>query len=88
MKHINIKLFGRVQGIFFRVTAKRMAKKLEIKGFVKNIDDGSLYIEAEGKEESLEKFIFWCKKGPKNAKVDNYEIANGEFEGFESFEIS
>ncbi len=87
MKHIIITLFGKVQGVFFRVAAKKMAEKLQINGFVKNLKDGSLYLEAEGSEESLEKFIFWCKKGPKWASIENHEIKVGEFEGFESFKI-
>jgi len=87
MKHINITLFGQVQGVFFRLQAKKMAQKLGIKGFIKNIEDGSLYIEAEGDEKTLEKFLFWCKGGPKLAKVENYKVKEGEFEGFESFEI-
>ncbi len=88
MKHINITLFGQVQGVFFRVGIKELADKLGVKGFIKNLEDGSLYIEAEGNEESLDQFVFWCKKGPKRAKVDNYEIKDGEFEDFESFEIN
>jgi acylphosphatase len=58
--HIN----GYVQGVGFRWTAVREAKKQGITGFVKNMSDGSVYIEAEGSRNQLRGFIEWCKKGP------------------------
>lgn len=61
-KHFNIVIFGRVQGIFFRATAKEQADKLNITGFARNEEDGSVYIEVEGAEEKLDKFLGWCHK--------------------------
>ncbi|MDX1535872.1 MAG: acylphosphatase [Candidatus Spechtbacterales bacterium] len=72
--HINIKVTGRVQGVFFRHSTRKKAESLDIKGFVKNEPDGSVYIEAEGEPSALEDFISWVKEGPRAARVDNVQI--------------
>lgn len=58
--HIN----GYVQGVGYRWSAVRAAKNFRIKGFVKNLPDGSVYIEAEGLRRDLKYFVDWCKRGP------------------------
>ena len=59
-----IHIRGRVQGVGFRHSAAGEARYRGIKGFVKNLPDGSVYIEAEGPREQLNAFVEWCKKGP------------------------
>jgi len=86
IKHYNIKIYGRVQGVFFRVTAKQQANNLDIKGFAKNENDGTVYIEAEGEEKNLKKFLSWCKVGPDGAKVEKIKISEGPFKNFAEFE--
>jgi len=54
---------GRVQGVGFRWSAVREAKKNGITGFVKNMSDGSVYVEAEGYGNQLKAFVEWCKTG-------------------------
>lgn len=87
MKHLNIKIFGRVQGVGFRFNTKKKASDLGLKGFVKNENDGSVYIEAEGDEELLGKFVSWCEKGPSFAKVKRIEKEEGELQNFKDFKI-
>lgn len=87
MKHINIKITGRVQGVFFRMSAKNVAKKLSINGYAKNVTDGSLYIEAEGNGKSIDRFVSWCKIGPRLALIKNIEISNGKIKNYTSFRI-
>ena len=81
---------GRVQGVFYRANARERAQELGIAGYVKNLDDGSVEILAEGDEEKISKLIEWCKKGPRLAKVQNveavYDKATGEFSFFEILE--
>lgn len=84
--HLNIVIYGLVQGVFFRVSAKKEAEKLNIKGFAKNQDDGSVYIEAEGEEKSLDKFLSWCKNGPTLAKISNIKITKGILKNFTDFQ--
>lgn len=86
-KHFDIKIFGRVQGVFFRDSAEREAKKLGINGFARNKDDGTVCIGAEGEEEVLEKFLEWCNAGPFLAKVERVEKAEGELKNFAEFSI-
>lgn len=87
-KHFSIRVFGKVQGVFFRASTKEQAEELGIKGFVRNENDGSVYIEAEGEEEPLQTFIGWCKTGPPKAHVDQCVIHSGEIKGFKNFVIT
>jgi len=73
-KKMRLRLFGRVQGVFFRQFARAQAKKLNLKCAATNQEDGSLIIEAEGDEENLREFIKQCRKGPVFAKVEKMEI--------------
>ncbi len=87
-KHLNIKIYGRVQMVLFRDSAKRKAKKLGLRGFVKNEPDGAVYIEAEGDEKNLNEFFEWCKKGPVLAKVEKVDCDySDKLENFDDFEI-
>jgi acylphosphatase len=72
--HLNIKIHGRVQGVFFRQSAREKAGELNISGFARNDPDGAVYIEAEGEENNLRKFLEWCRKGPAPASVEKLEF--------------
>jgi acylphosphatase len=87
MKHVRINVDGRVQGVFFRASAKEKADELMIKGTVRNNEDGSVSIEAEGEEQNLEQFINWCKQGPRSARVDRCEIKESPPKNFTKFSI-
>jgi len=86
IKKVKIKIFGDVQGVFFRYSAKEKAWQLGLKGWAENADDGTVEITAEGEEENLKKFIDWCYAGPPMAKVEKTEIewqeAKNEFQEF------
>lgn len=84
---MNIRVSGKVQGVFFRASTQREANRLNISGFVRNEEDGSVYIEAEGPEDKLEAFVAWCHRGPERARVDKCEVVDGEIIGFEGFEV-
>lgn len=85
-KHINIYIFGKVQGIFFRVTAKEKADKLGVTGFARNEADGSVYIETEGEKEKLDEFVKWCYTGPSLAKVEKVKVTKSPLKNFSEFE--
>jgi acylphosphatase len=85
-KHYNIHIKGRVQGVGFRYSAKSVAHTFQIYGFVKNIYDGSVYIEAEGLPDNLSHFIHWCHHGPDRAKVSHVSVIEGEVAGFLEFD--
>jgi len=88
MKHWNIKVTGKVQGVFFRASTKAVADQLGIKGFVINEPDGSVYIEAEGDKFGLESLIDFCNEGPEDAVVSNVEfIESDDLKNFRNFEV-
>lgn len=60
---------GRVQGVFFRSSAKREADRLRLSGFARNEPDGSVTIEAEGDERDVTMFTEWAGMGPSRAVV-------------------
>jgi len=82
----NIKVFGIVQGVFFRSFVAEYARELGLAGWVRNTPDGTVEILVEGEEANLKKLIEACQQGPKFAKVENimvkWEKAEGKFEGF------
>ena len=86
-KRVTINITGRVQGVNFRVYANLEAEKLGVSGFVKNEDDGSVTIVAEGETESVNKLIEWAKHGSNLSYVKRmklkFEKPTGEFQGFE-----
>lgn len=86
MENIKIIVKGRVQGVGFRYAAKNMARSLGLNGFVRNIPDGSVYIEIEGNEDNIKDFIRWCRLGPERAIVKDVLVEKGIFQDFGSFE--
>ena len=86
-QHYNIRIHGHVQGVGFRWSAAREADRLGIKGFVRNMPDGSVYIEAEGPGTRLDKFIKWCREGPAYGFVENVITEKGPVLNFKEFRI-
>ncbi len=82
-----ITIQGRVQGVGFRYYTKLKADTLDIRGFVKNQPDGSVYIEAEGEPDAMNAFIAFCRKGPPLARVINMVVVNDEYCGFKNFQV-
>ena len=86
-KRIHIFVTGRVQGVFFRQSTKVMAIKNNVKGWVRNLNDGRVEIIGEGKIQDIDNLAHWCKTGPANSRVDEFELSEenvtDEFENFE-----
>jgi acylphosphatase len=87
MKTIRLTIKGKVQGVFYRATAKDVADQLGVKGWVKNLPDRNVEISATASEEILQKFIDWCKQGPSKAKVDEVIVEELTLEDFKGFRI-
>ena len=86
-QHLNIRVYGLVQGIFYRASAQKEAQRLNLNGFTKNEKDGSVYIEIEGEKEDLDKFIKWCNVGPSMAQVEKVVVTEDKLKNFSSFEV-
>ena len=86
-KQIHIFVTGRVQGVFFRQSTKVMAIKNNVKGWVQNLDDDRVEIVAQGETQDIDNLAHWCKTGPANSRVDEFELSeeniSDEFENFE-----
>lgn len=79
---------GRVQGVFFRQNTLERAKRLGLRGWVRNTEDGKVEAVFEGEKEKIEKILEWAKRGPILAKVENVEVKWEDFKGeFDNFEI-
>jgi len=87
-KFLHIKIFGKVQGVFFRVEARKKATAIGIFGNVRNMPDGTVEIMASGEEKNLKELLEWCYNGPEGARVDNVEYEwLSKAETFDKFEI-
>jgi acylphosphatase len=78
---------GRVQGVFFRDSTKRMADELGVKGWVRNTEDGAVEIHAEGTEDALKELEQWCREGPPAAKVEKVKRSDATVKGYSDFSI-
>lgn len=87
MKNYRIRVYGKVQGVFFRANVLRVATDLGISGWVKNEAGGSVQISAEGQEEQLQQLLSWCEKGPAYARVSKVDFLENELGYFKSFRI-
>lgn len=86
MKRAHVIVQGRVQGVYYRASARDHARRLNLSGWARNCPDGSVELVVEGERMQLEQFIAWCRKGPPAALVTQVKVewqaATGEFEGF------
>lgn len=82
-----ITVYGNVQGVGFRFAAINKARYLGMKGFVQNQADGSVNLEAEGKEFNVNEFVKWCFEGPRRGLVQNVSVSDGVIRNYKSFEV-
>ena len=87
IKHLDIMIKGKVQGVFFRASTKAVADQLGVKGTVMNSRDGSVLIAAEADGTALEMFLDWCREGPERAEVTSVESHAGEVKNYRNFEV-
>ncbi|HDH44376.1 MAG TPA: acylphosphatase [Thermococcus sp.] len=71
----HLKIYGRVQGVGFRWSMQREAKKLGVNGWVRNLPNGSVEAVIEGEKERVEALIGWAHQGPAWARVTRVEIS-------------
>lgn len=73
-KRLELIIFGKVHGIFFRKFIKEKADLLNLKGFVQNESNNTVKVVAEGQDNKLQELIIHAKSGPKLAQVVNVEV--------------
>ena len=85
---VQIFVFGRVQGVFFRDSTRHKALEVGVAGYVCNLRDGRVEVVAEGRAEDLGALIGWCGSGPPTARVEKVDLVEQQFIGdLEGFEI-
>jgi acylphosphatase len=83
-----VTVHGRVQGVFFRDTARRMAQSRGLGGWVRNAPEGTVEAVFEGDAEAVDSMVRWCSQGPRGAVVERVEVTDEEPEGLTDFRIS
>jgi acylphosphatase len=85
-KQIHLVIRGRVQGVYFRASAQREARRLGLTGWVKNRTDGAVEMVVEGEEDMVKDFLAWAQHGPSTARIDAVETRwrsyTGEYPDF------
>lgn len=79
---------GRVQGVFFRDTARRLAERRGVAGWVRNNRDGTVEAVFEGEAEAVERLVAFCREGPRGASVEEVEVAGEPPEGLTRFSVA
>ena len=89
MNEVEIRITGKVQGVGYRAWAEKAAGEFGITGYVQNLDDGSVEILAQGKEDDLKRFVDMCNKGPFFARVTDFAVEwhDKAQDGFLEFQI-
>jgi len=78
---------GRVQGVGYRAGCNRRADELGISGWVRNLADGSVEVEAEGQPQKLSELMLWCERGPLLAQVTGVGTTRIPATGADWFEV-
>ena len=85
-KRAHVFVSGWVQGVFFRVETRDLARRLGVTGWVRNLWDGRVEAIFEGEGRAVERLVAWCRRGPRGAHVDDvditYEDYTGEYDSF------
>lgn len=86
-KSVRLYITGTVQGVFFRAFIKENAERYNVKGFVRNLEDGRVEIFLEGNSDDVNKMIDLCKKGPKHSQIRKVEEKPEKFQDLKAFKV-
>ena len=78
---------GRVQGVFYRASARETASRLGLSGWVRNRSDGSVELVACGESDRLRELEQWLHDGPRHARVDTVQVSEIEPQEFDGFAV-
>ena len=79
-------LHGKVQGVFYRDWTVETARSFGLRGWVRNLPDGTVEAHLEGDDTAIQRMIETMRNGPPRARVDRIEQSDAQPQGFESFE--
>lgn len=87
MDAAHLVISGRVQGVWYRASAREAAMRIGVTGWVRNLPNGDVEAFAEGDRDDLERFIEWCRQGPPHARVERVDVRRTEPERHAAFQI-
>lgn len=87
LQTISITVSGKVQGVYYRQSAKEKAQELGIMGTVANLRNGNVLLIATGTSEQLNKLVEWCRIGPSRAVVNDVKVEESAAQSFSGFTI-
>jgi acylphosphatase len=82
-----VRAHGRVQGVFFRDTLRRAARRAGVAGWAANRPDGTVEAVLEGDEQAVERLVELCRDGPGHAEVERLDVTDEEPEGLSGFDV-
>jgi acylphosphatase len=82
-----VKVRGRVQGVFFRDSARERARAHGVSGWVRNCHDGTVEAVVEGPPDAVERVVRFFETGPPSARVEDVEVKDEAPEGLSGFEV-
>jgi acylphosphatase len=83
----NVVVSGDVQGVFFRDSARREARRLGVSGWIRNRADGCVEAHFEGPSDAVAELVRWCGAGPRHATVEDVQVSDAEPAGCEGFAV-
>lgn len=86
-KAVRLYIEGTVQGVFFRQFIKDNAERQNLKGFVRNLEDGRVEVFIEGDNDNVDRMIELCRQGPKHSQIEKVEIKEEKFQDFKEFKV-
>lgn len=87
IRAVRVSVDGKVQGIGFREATRRRALELDVMGWVRNEEDGTVAMHAEGPPPAVESLLAFLRKGPRGAAVAGVAVSDVPIEGHEQFAV-
>ena len=88
MKTVAVRVSGMVQGVYFRASAQHEGERLGLRGWVRNVSDGSVALHLQGDPAVVDAMLGWCRVGPPGARVSRVEVGDAEpDESLSGFEV-
>ncbi len=87
MRRVRVSISGRVQGVFFRASCAREARRLHVSGWIRNTPGGGVEAVFEGPDGDVDALIGWCRSGPDLARVEAVQIAEEALTGEDGFHV-
>ena len=87
MAAVHLLIKGRVQGVFYRASARQAAEQMHLTGWIKNTKEGDVEALVSGSDHQVQQFVDWCRQGPPKAQVTDVIVSPAAPSSFTSFNI-